>query len=283
MFFLYNMERRVTLHPSYFGRNMHELVTSKLLKDVEGTCAGSYYIISIMDTFDISEGRILPGNGLAEFTVGYRAVVWRPFKGETVRQRRSERLERRRSLTMARSMPWCTRSTRRVSSPRLGHCVFLFRRMCVHLVLLPHHDLADDVKLIPSDIKWDPNATPPQFTNNEDTVIEPGTHVRVKIIGTRTEVGEMWAIGSIKEDYLGYDAALVCPGERLDANGDSADAFRTEADVVEAEGPGAHIMLPIPGSATVPGLRRARKESIDWRWRSVAGHGFLATRACVVN
>ncbi|PHH70850.1 hypothetical protein CDD80_5683 [Ophiocordyceps camponoti-rufipedis] len=140
MFFLYNMERRVTLHPSYFGRNMHELVTSKLLKDVEGTCAGSYYIISIMDTFDISEGRILPGNGLAEFVVGYRAVVWRPFKGET---------------------------------------------------------------LIPSDIKWDPNATPPQFTNNEDTVIEPSTHVRVKIIGTRTEVGEMWAIGSIKEDYLG--------------------------------------------------------------------------------
>jgi hypothetical protein len=59
-------------------------------------------------------------------------------------------------------------------------------------------------QLIPSDIRWDPNATPPQFTNNDDTVIEPGTHVRVKIIGTRTEVGEMWAIGSIKEDYLGY-------------------------------------------------------------------------------
>jgi DNA-directed RNA polymerase II subunit RPB7 len=58
-------------------------------------------------------------------------------------------------------------------------------------------------KLIPSDIKWDPNGTPPQFTNNEDTTIEPGTHVRVKIIGTRSEVGEMWAIGSIKEDYLG--------------------------------------------------------------------------------
>lgn len=84
MFFLHNLERRVTLHPSYFGRNMHELVTTKLLKDVEGTCAGNYYIISIMDTFDISAGKILPGNGLAEFTVGYRAVVWRPFKGETV-------------------------------------------------------------------------------------------------------------------------------------------------------------------------------------------------------
>lgn len=63
--------------------------------------------------------------------------------------------------------------------------------------------------MIPSDIKWDPNATPPQFTNNEDTVIEPDTHVRVKIIGTRTEVGEMWAIGSIKEDYLGYANDVV--------------------------------------------------------------------------
>jgi DNA-directed RNA polymerase II subunit RPB7 len=38
-----------------------------------------------MDTFDVSEGRILPGSGLAEFIVGYRAVVWRPFKGEAVR------------------------------------------------------------------------------------------------------------------------------------------------------------------------------------------------------
>jgi DNA-directed RNA polymerase II subunit RPB7 len=63
---------------------MHELVTGKLLKDVEGTCTGRYYIITVMDTFDVSEGRILPGSGLAEFTVKYRAVVWRPFKGETV-------------------------------------------------------------------------------------------------------------------------------------------------------------------------------------------------------
>jgi len=68
---------------------MHELVTGKLLKDVEGTCTGRYFIITIMDTVDISEGRILPGSGLAEFTVHYRAVVWRPFKGETVRRKQN--------------------------------------------------------------------------------------------------------------------------------------------------------------------------------------------------
>ncbi|KAF4456376.1 Nucleic acid-binding OB-fold [Fusarium albosuccineum] len=146
---------------------MHDLVTHKLLTDVEGTCAGSYFIISIMDTFDISEGRILPGNGLAEFTVGYRAVVWRPFKGETV------------DAVVYSINPQG----------------FFARAGPLRLFVSAH--------LIPSEIKWDPNATPPQFTNNEDTVIEPDTHVRVKIIGTRTEVGEMWAIGSIKEDYLG--------------------------------------------------------------------------------
>ena len=85
MFFLHNLERQVTLHPSYFGKNMRDLVTQKLLSDVEGTCTGQYYIISVMDTFDVSEGRIIPGSGLAEFTVRYRAVVWRPFKNETVR------------------------------------------------------------------------------------------------------------------------------------------------------------------------------------------------------
>ncbi|KEZ44466.1 hypothetical protein SAPIO_CDS3475 [Scedosporium apiospermum] len=171
MFFLYNMERRVTLHPSYFGRNMKELVTTKLVQDVEGTCAGDYYIIVIMDAFDISEGRVLPGTGLAEFTVGYRAVVWRPFKGETVD-----------AVVVS-----------------VNHQGFFANAGPLKLFVSAH--------LIPNEIKWDPNATPPQFTNNEDMVIEKGTQVRVKIIGIRSEVGEMWAIGSIKEDYLGYCSA----------------------------------------------------------------------------
>ena len=58
--------------------------------------------------------------------------------------------------------------------------------------------------MIPAQVKYDPNATPPQFTDNEDYRVEPGTHIRVKIMGTRSEVGEMWAIGTVKEDYLGY-------------------------------------------------------------------------------
>ena len=53
--------------------------------------------------------------------------------------------------------------------------------------------------MIPSDIKFDGNATPPQFTDNQDQVIEKGTHVRVKIKGIRGEVGQMFALATIKE------------------------------------------------------------------------------------
>jgi DNA-directed RNA polymerase subunit E'/Rpb7 len=58
-------------------------------------------------------------------------------------------------------------------------------------------------KLISKDIKFDPNSTPWQWTDNEDQVIEKGAQVRVKLLGIRSDVGAMYAIGSIKEDYLG--------------------------------------------------------------------------------
>lgn len=57
--------------------------------------------------------------------------------------------------------------------------------------------------MIPPEIKYDGNATPPQFTDNGEQVIERGTQVRVKIKGIRGEVGQMYAIGTIREDFLG--------------------------------------------------------------------------------
>jgi DNA-directed RNA polymerase II subunit RPB7 len=63
---------------------------------------------------------------------------------------------------------------------------------------------ADPAQLISKDIKFDPNATPWQWTDNEDQVIEKGAQVRVKLLGIRSDVGAMYAIGSIKEDYLGF-------------------------------------------------------------------------------
>jgi DNA-directed RNA polymerase II subunit RPB7 len=68
------------------------------------------------------------------------------------------------------------------------------------MAVVVHADIAQS---IPSDIKWDPNATPPQYTDNADQVIEKGTHIRLKIMGLRFDVGQIIAVGSIKEDFLG--------------------------------------------------------------------------------
>ena len=51
--------------------------------------------------------------------------------------------------------------------------------------------------MIPSEIRFDGNATPP--TDFQDQVIDRGAHIRIKIKGLRGEVNEMFAIATIKE------------------------------------------------------------------------------------
>lgn len=62
---------------------MDQYLKTKLLQDVEGSCTGQFgYIVCVMDgmRIDVGRGRVIPGNGSAEFDVKYRAIVWRPFK-----------------------------------------------------------------------------------------------------------------------------------------------------------------------------------------------------------
>lgn len=70
--------------------------------------------------------------------------------------------------------------------------------------VLPSLKLDSDCKqMIPPEIKYDGHATPPQWTDNADQTIEKGTQIRLKIKGMRTDMGSLYAIGTIKEDYLG--------------------------------------------------------------------------------
>ena len=85
MFFLHEMERPITLHPSFLGPQIPQLLHSRLLADVEGTISGNFYIVTVLDKIDFSEGRVMPGTGLIEYNITYRAIVWRPFRGEVVR------------------------------------------------------------------------------------------------------------------------------------------------------------------------------------------------------
>lgn len=64
---------------------MLQYLESKLYADVEGTCSGLFgYIIAVVSILDIGKGMVLPGSGQAEFVTRYRAIVFKPFKGEVV-------------------------------------------------------------------------------------------------------------------------------------------------------------------------------------------------------
>ncbi|CAN6662432.1 DNA-directed RNA polymerase II subunit Rpb7p [Trichomonascus vanleenenianus] len=169
MFFLKDLSLSLTLHPSYFGPQMNQYLKSKLLQDVEGTCTGQFgYIICVMEgmEIDVGKGRVIPGSGSAEFEVKYRAIVWRPFKGEVVDA----------IVTNVNKMGF-------------------FADVGPLSVFVSSH-------LIPADMTFNPSANPPAYVSEEQS-IEKGSHVRLKIVGVRADVGRMFAIGSIKEDYLG--------------------------------------------------------------------------------
>lgn len=64
---------------------MLDFLHSKLYADVEGTCSGSFgYIIAVVSVLDIGKGMVLSGSGQAEFITRYRAIVFKPFKGQVV-------------------------------------------------------------------------------------------------------------------------------------------------------------------------------------------------------
>ncbi|KAK4985562.1 hypothetical protein LTR28_010400 [Elasticomyces elasticus] len=167
MFFLHELEETIPLHPSYFDKDMSVYISNELHRLVEGKNHGHFFTICVMDSFEVSEARVLPGTGMAEFTVHYRAIVWRPFRGEV-----------------------CDGVVNNVLPS--GFFVQVGPLLCFV-----------SRSAIPSEIKFDGNATPPQFTDNADQVIESGTHIRIKLTGIRSEVQDMFAIATIKEDYLG--------------------------------------------------------------------------------
>jgi len=167
MFFIKELTHTILLHPSYFGPRMLQFLESKLYSDVEGTCSGQFgYIIAVVSILDIGKGMILPGSGQAEFITRYRAIVFKPFKGEVV-----------------------DGVVNNVN--KMG----FFTDVGPLTVFVSH-------QLIHPDMKFDPNSNPPSFAS-DDQIIEKNTRVRLKIVGTRVDATEIFAIGTIKEDHLG--------------------------------------------------------------------------------
>ncbi|KAH9939066.1 RNA polymerase Rpb7 [Epithele typhae] len=167
MFFIKELSHTIHLHPSYFGPRMLNFLESKLYSDVEGTCSGEFgYIIAVVSILDIGKGLVMPGNGQAEFVTRYRAIVFKPFKGQVV-----------------------------------DGVVASVSKMGFFAEVGPLNVFVSQ-QLIHPELKFDPNSNPPSFAS-EDQIIEKNTRVRLKIVGTRVDATQIFAIGTIKEDHLG--------------------------------------------------------------------------------
>ncbi|KAL7423367.1 DNA-directed RNA polymerase II subunit [Cryptotrichosporon argae] len=167
MFFLRQLSHTILLHPSYFGAQLEEFLRTKLYEDVEGTCSSKYgYIISVVTITDIGEGKILPSTGQASFKCTYTAIVMKPFKGEVIDGKVS-------------------------SVNKMG----FFAMVGPLQVFVSSH-------LVHSDMKFDPHASPPCY-RSADEVIQKDTKVRMQVVGCRIEATDIFAIGTIKKDFLG--------------------------------------------------------------------------------
>jgi DNA-directed RNA polymerase subunit E'/Rpb7 len=86
MYFIKYIDKELSLHPSRFNEDVFKMLKKSLYDEEEGTCNGEYFTICIMDFHSISAGKVRLGSGMGEYKITYRAIIWKPFKGETVGQ-----------------------------------------------------------------------------------------------------------------------------------------------------------------------------------------------------
>lgn len=167
-FFVVTLQRRVQIHPRFFGVKLHEVLTQRLVMDVEGTFEGRYgYIVAVLDVGgSIPPGELEEHSAFAVFPLSYQAVVFRPFKGEVLDS---------------------------VVSKVTSHGFFA---ECGPLtVFVSHHLLPQDFVFDSTDDAWN--------SKDGQDHIKAESMVRLRIIGLKIEANEISATGTIKDPFLG--------------------------------------------------------------------------------
>jgi len=172
MFFHCELEKELILYPRRFGPDLVTTLTDMLIQKVEGSCSGRYgFIITVTEVLEVGKGKIREGAGLVTFPIRYMAVVFRPFKGEVLDA----------VVTTVNKMGF-------------------FAEVGPLQVFVSKH-------LIPSDMEFDPQSNPAsyvsQISDEQPMRVTKDSEVRLRIMGTRVDATEIFAIGTIKDEYLG--------------------------------------------------------------------------------
>jgi len=172
MFFHIEMRKELLLYPRHFGPNVQEILLEKLVSTVEGSCSGRYgFVVCVTDIFETGKGQIREGGGLATFPMRFNAIVFRPFKGEVF-------------------------DAVVTTVNKLG----FFAQVGPLQVFVSKH-------LIPSDMKFDPQSVPAAYvsevSDEQPQRVTKDSEVRLRVVATRIDASEIFAIGTIKDEYLG--------------------------------------------------------------------------------
>jgi DNA-directed RNA polymerase II subunit RPB7 len=168
MFFHIELSKSIQLPPRELGPHLQQTLRQKLSKDMEGQCTDQYgYIIEVTSIIYVGPGKINDTDGHATFPVRYKAIVFRPFKNEV-----------------------------------MDAIVTAVNKMGFFALVGPMQVFVSKYS-IPPDMTFDQESTTPRFVGEEDLKIQKDSEVRLKILNYKREGNDLFAIGTIREDYLG--------------------------------------------------------------------------------
>eukprot|EP00934_Nitzschia_sp_Nitz4_P002028 Nitzschia sp. Nitz4//scaffold422_size12231//6892//7437//NITZ4_008997-RA/size12231-processed-gene-0.10-mRNA-1//1//CDS//3329551578//2028//frame0 len=181
MFYVKTLEHEIVLEPQFFGPKLKATIVRNLKEEVEGLALANYgFVVNVIEVPEdqIKSGIIEYDTANVVFTVKYTALLLRPFLNEVL------------DAVVSQCNP-------------LGFFCF-----CGPLrIFVSKHSMPEDML---NGFDGDKDAW---ISDDQEVVISSGCGVRLRIKGRTVEQGNITAIGTIKDNYLG----LVDDGEQAEA------------------------------------------------------------------
>ena len=171
MFYVKTLEHEIVLQPSYFGPKLKATIVRLLKEEVEGLALAEYgFVVNVIEVPEdqIKSGIIEYDTGNVVFHVKYTALLLRPFVNEVLDAVVSQ----------------CN---------TLGFFAFVGPLR----VFVSKHSMPEDMLN-----GWNPDKDS-WVSDDKEVVISSGCGVRLRIKGRTVEQGNITAIGTIKDSYLG--------------------------------------------------------------------------------
>ena len=171
MFYVKTLDHEIVLEPLHFGPKLRATLVRILKEQVEGLALANYgYVVNVIEVLEdqIKSGIIEYDSGNVVFTVKYTALRLRPFINEVVDAVVSQ----------------CN---------TLGFFAFVGPLR----IFVSKHSMPEDMM---SGFDAEKDAW---ISDDKEVVISSGSGVRLKIKGRTVEQGNITAIGTIKDNYLG--------------------------------------------------------------------------------